>query len=296
MYAPFKSVVTAMVTPFDADGKIAPDLVEGLVKHLLNNGTEAVLVGGTTGESPTLTEAELVEMVTHVKKQLPKGIKLIVGTGTNSTEKSVALSKKISALGVDGFLVVNPYYNKPTQEGLEAHFSEIARAVKDDILLYNIPGRTGVNCEPETIARLSEIPNIVAVKEASGNVEQAAMIRAMTDENKFAIYSGDDGLTLPMMSVGAVGVVSVASHIAGKKIAGMIKSFFDGDIEKARKIHISLIPLFKALFVRTNPIPVKYALNRIGVSVGGHRLPLTPADETCRLKVDAALKETGFVS
>ncbi|HDS29899.1 MAG TPA: 4-hydroxy-tetrahydrodipicolinate synthase, partial [Firmicutes bacterium] len=220
MYAPFKSVVTAMVTPFDADGKIAPDLVEGLVKHLLNNGTEAVLVGGTTGESPTLTEAELVEMVTHVKKQLPKGIKLIVGTGTNSTEKSVALSKKISALGVDGFLVVNPYYNKPTQEGLEAHFSEIARAVKDDILLYNIPGRTGVNCEPETIARLSEIPNIVAVKEASGNVEQAAMIRAMTDENKFAIYSGDDGLTLPMMSVGAVGVVSVASHIAGKKIAG----------------------------------------------------------------------------
>jgi 4-hydroxy-tetrahydrodipicolinate synthase len=295
MYAPFNSVVTAMVTPFDADLKVADDLVDGLVKHLVDHGTEAILVGGTTGESPTLSEAELVALVKRVKKQLPGGVKLLVGTGTNSTEKSVALSKKISALGVDGLLVVNPYYNKPTQEGLEAHFREVAKSVKDDILLYNIPGRTGVNCEPETIARLAEVPNIVAVKEASGSVEQAAMIRALTPEDKFAVYSGDDALTLPMLSVGAVGVISVASHIVGGKIRKMVESYFEGDVETAKNIHLSLIPLFKALFFRTNPIPIKYAMNRIGIPVGGHRLPLTPADEACRVKVDAALKEIGLV-
>lgn len=296
MYAPFGSVVTAMVTPFDNEGKVAEDLVEGLVKHLVKNDTESILVGGTTGECPTLTESELIELVKLVKSAKPDGIKLLVGTGTNSTAKTVALSKTVSALGVDGVMLVCPYYNKPTQEGLEAHFRAVAEAVNTPILLYNIPGRTGVNCLPETIARLAEIPSIVGVKEASGSIDQAASVRMLTSEEEFAIYSGDDGLTLPMLSVGGVGVVSVASHIVGGKIKKMMESFLKGDTAGALSIHLSLMPLFEALFCSTNPIPVKYALNRIGCSVGGHRLPLTPPDEACRNTVDAALKEVGLVS
>ncbi len=296
MYTPFNTLVTAMVTPFDSDGNVADDLAEGLVAHLVNHGTEAILVGGTTGESPTLSEEELICLVELVKANKPKKVKILVGTGLNSTDKSVKLAKKISALGVDGLLVVNPYYNKPTQAGLEAHFRAVAEAAGSDILLYNIPGRTGVNCEPETIARLAELPNVVGVKEAAGCVDQAARIRALTPEDSFAIYSGDDALTLPMLSVGAVGVVSVAGHLVGTKIRKMIDSFMEGDVADARKIHLSLLPVFKALFCSTNPIPLKYALNRIGVSVGGHRLPMTPADEACRLIVDEALKEVGLVN
>jgi len=296
MFTPFGHLVTAMVTPFDNEGKVAGDLVEGLADKLVKSGTETILVGGTTGESPTLRMDELLKLVKTLKKLLPKGVKLMVGTGTNSTEKSIELSVKVAELGVDGLLLVNPYYNKPTQAGLEAHFKAIADAVDTSVLLYNIPGRTGVNCEPETLARLAEVENIVGVKEASGSVSQVAEISSLTDPEKFAIYSGDDGLTLPFLSVGAVGVVSVASHLVGKKLRSMIEAFLAGDINKAREIHVSLIPLFRGLFCRTNPIPVKYALNRIGVPVGGHRLPLLQLDDAGREIVDTALRETGLLT
>ncbi len=295
MFAPFGNLVTAMVTPFDNEGRVADDLVAGLVKRLVDTGTETILVGGTTGESPTLTEEELLHLVDKVRSELPDEVRLIVGAGTNATDKSVKLCRKIAKMSVDGLLIVNPYYNKPTQAGLEAHFKAIAESVDVPILLYNIPGRTGVNCEPETIARVAEIDNIVGVKEASGSVEQAAQIRRLTPEDKFAVYSGDDGLTLPMLSVGAVGVVSVASHLVGESIRQMIESFFEGHVENARNLHLSLIPLFKALFCRTNPIPVKYALNRIGCPVGGHRLPLVSLDHAGREIVDSALKGSGLI-
>lgn len=294
MFAPFGHLVTAMVTPFDREGRVAFDVVNDLIGHLLNTGTQTVLIGGTTGESPVLHEDELVELVRQARRLVKGDAQLMVGTGTNSTEKSVALSRRMAEEGADAVLVVNPYYNKPTQSGLEAHFRAVAGAVDVPVLLYNIPGRTGVNCLPETMAKLADVPNIVGVKEASGSVEQAAKIRRLTDPEKFAIYSGDDGLTLPMLSVGAVGVVSVASHLAGKQLSEMINRFFEGKVEQAKRIHLSLMPLFEALFCRTNPIPVKYAVNRIGIPVGGHRLPLTELDSEGKAVVDAALKELGL--
>ena len=295
MFTPFGNIVTAMVTPFDNDGKIAEDLVRALVGHLIDTGTETILVGGTTGESPTLTQEELARLVELVSEEKPSNVRLMVGTGTNSTDKTLKLSTFIGNLDVDALLVVNPYYNKPTQDGLEIHFRTVAESVDIPVLLYNIPGRTGVNCNPETLAELAEVENIVGVKEASGSIEQAAKIRSMTPRETFAVYSGDDGLTLPMLSVGACGVVSVASHIAGEILGDMIHAFFKGEVEKAKDIHLSLLPLFNALFCRTNPIPVKYALNRIGKPVGGHRLPLLPLDDEGRKIVDAGLKESGLL-
>lgn len=290
MFAPFGKIVTAMVTPFDNDGNLAEDLVDGLVKHLVSSGTDTILIGGTTGESPTLSEDELFTLVGKVRENLPEGIKLLVGSGTNSTAKSVALTRKVADIGADGALIVNPYYNKPVQEGLISHYRAIAESVDIPVVLYNIPSRTSVNLEPQSVAKLSEVPNIIAIKEAAGSIDQVSHIRALTPPDEFAIYSGDDGMTLSMLAVGAVGVVSVASHVAGKKIREMIEAFFSGDVERAREIHISLIPLFDALFCRTNPIPVKYAMNRIGTPVGGHRLPLTPLDEHGREIVNEALK------
>ncbi len=295
MFAPFGNLVTAMVTPFDNDGAVAEDLVRALVAHLVETGTQTILVGGTTGESPTLTESELLNLVELVGSELPESVKLMVGTGTNSTDKTLALSIKVAESHADALLVVNPYYNKPTQDGLELHFKKVAEAVDVPVMLYNIPGRTGVNCEPSTMARLSEIENIVGVKEASGSLEQVSKIRSLTDEAGFAIYSGDDALTLPMLSVGACGVVSVAGHLAGESIRLMIGLFLEGDVEGSRKVHLSMLSLIEALFIRTNPIPIKYALNRIGNPVGGQRLPLVPLDEEGREVVDAALKVTGLI-
>lgn len=296
MFTPFGNLITAMVTPFDRDGRIAFDIVEELVQHLLENGTDTILVGGTTGESPTLTQQELLELIARTRKILKGDARLIAGTGTNSTDKTIHLSKLAEEEGVDGVLIVNPYYNKPTQEGLVEHFRAVANAVGIPVLLYNIPGRTGVNCNPETMLKLSDIHNIVGVKEASGSVDQAAKIRRLMPEDRFSVYSGDDGLTLPMLSVGAVGVVSVASHLVGREIKEMITAFFQGDHVKAANIHFRLIPLFDALFCRTNPIPIKYALNRVGIKVGEYRLPLTPPDEDARRVVDQALVKVGLLS
>jgi len=283
----FGRVITAMITPFDANGQINYAVVEKLAAHLANNGSDALVVCGTTGESPTLTWEEEHELFHVVQQAVAGKAKVIAGTGSNCTREAIAATQKAAQMGLDGSLQVVPYYNKPPQEGLYQHFRAIAQASQDlPIMLYNVPGRSGQNMTAETIARLSEIPNIVAVKEASGNVDQVSHIRRLTPPD-FAIYSGDDSLTLPLMAIGASGVVSVASHLVGKSLQEMLQCFLTGQVQDATEIHLKLMPLFKALFITTNPIPVKSALNLLGWDVGTLRPPLCemPADLVQTLKM-----------
>ncbi|VXD13209.1 4-hydroxy-tetrahydrodipicolinate synthase [Planktothrix serta PCC 8927] len=282
----FGRVITAMVTPFHQDGSVNYAEAEKLAAHLVEQGTDALVVCGTTGESPTLTWDEEYELFQVVQKAVSAQAKVIAGTGSNCTTEAINATQKTAKLGLDGTLQVVPYYNKPPQEGLYRHFQAIAQSSPDlPMMLYNIPGRTGQNLLPETVARLAEIPNIVAIKEASGNLEQVSQIRRLTP-SEFAIYSGDDSLTLPMLAVGSSGVVSVASHLVGTQLQEMIQAFEVGQVQVATEIHIRLFGLFKALFLTANPIPVKIALNLQGWNVGSTRLPLyDPAVEvTNRLK------------
>jgi 4-hydroxy-tetrahydrodipicolinate synthase len=271
----FGRVITAMITPFKEDGSVNYAVVEQLAAYLVENGSDGIVVCGTTGESPTLTWEEEYELFQVVKKTVNGKAKTIAGTGSNSTREAIAATQKAAKLGLDGSLQVVPYYNKPPQEGLYQHFAAIAQASPDlPIMLYNIPGRTGQNLLPETVVRLvAEIPNIVAIKEASGNLDQASQIRSLTPP-EFQIYSGDDSLTLPLLAVGGAGVVSVASHLVGNQMQQMIQAFAAGQTQKATQIHLELFPLFKALFVTTNPILVKTALKLQGWEVGSTRLPL----------------------
>lgn len=270
----FGRVLTAMITPFDADGKVNYAIAEQLAAHLADHGSDTLVVCGTTGESPTLTWQEEYDLFCAVKQSVSGKAKIIAGTGSNSTEEAISATQKADKLGLDGSLQVVPYYNKPPQEGLYRHFSAIAEASPDlPLILYNIPGRTGQNLQPETIGRLAQVPNIVAVKEASGSLDQVSQINCLTPP-EFTIYSGDDSLTLPMLAVGATGVVSVASHLVGDLIQQMICAFEEGHVQTATQIHLKLFPLFKALFLTTNPIPVKAALRFQGLDVGFTRLPL----------------------
>lgn len=263
-----------MVTPFHEDGSVNYAVAEQLAAHLVEQGTDALVVCGTTGESPTLTWEEEHELFQVVHKAVSGKAKVIGGTGSNCTQEAINATQKASQLGLDGTLQVVPYYNKPPQEGLYRHFQAIAQSSPDlPVMLYNIPGRTGQNLLPETVARLAEIPNIVAIKEASGSLEQVSQVRRLTP-SEFAIYSGDDSLTLPMLAVGSSGVVSVASHLVGTQIQEMIKAFEAGQVQVATEVHIRLFELFKALFLTTNPILVKAALNLQGWNVGSTRLPL----------------------
>jgi 4-hydroxy-tetrahydrodipicolinate synthase len=272
---PFGPVLTAMVTPFNAEGEVDYGVAEKLADHLINHGSDGLVVCGTTGESPTLSWAEEHELFRVIKQVVGDRGSVIAGTGSNCTQEAMEATQIAAKLGVDGSLQVVPYYNKPPQEGLYAHFKAIAASAPElPMMLYNIPGRTGQSLTPETVARLAEIDNIVAIKEATGNLEQASQIRALTPAN-FAIYAGDDGLTLPMLAVGGRGVVSVASHLVGDRLQAMVKHFQSGQTDQALAIHLSLMPLFKALFCSTNPIPVKTALRLQQWSVGGLRLPLT---------------------
>jgi 4-hydroxy-tetrahydrodipicolinate synthase len=268
-----------MVTPFDDSGSVNYAVAEALALHLANHGSDALVVCGTTGESPTLSWDEEYELFKVVKQAVAGKAKVIAGTGSNSTHEAIAATQKADKLGLDGSLQVVPYYNKPPQPGLYQHFRSIAQASPDlPLVLYNIPGRTGQNLLPETVARLAEIPNVVAIKEASGNLDQVSQIRRLTAP-EFQIYSGDDSLTLPMLAVGAQGVVSVASHIVGDSLQQMIQAFEAGQPHDACKIHLQLFPLFRALFVTTNPIPVKLALRLQGWQVGSTRLPLVDEGE-----------------
>lgn len=293
----FGRVLTAMVTPFTSSGDVNYEVAEALAADLVNHGTDALVVCGTTGESPTLTWHEQYQLFQTVKQAVSGKAKIIAGTGSNSTEEAIAATQKASKLELDGSLQVVPYYNKPPQEGLYQHFKAIAASSPDlPIILYNIPGRTGQNLAPETIARLAEISNITGVKEASGNLDQVSHIRRLTPSH-FSIYSGDDSLTLPMLAVGAQGIVSVASHVVGDQIQQMIQAFEQGQLQISTQIHLKLFPLFKALFAMTNPIPLKAALNLQGWFVGSTRLPLCDASSDVvqmlhSVMTDLALLET----
>jgi 4-hydroxy-tetrahydrodipicolinate synthase len=270
----FGRVLTAMITPFSADGSVNYGVTERLAAHLADNGTDSLVVCGTTGESPTLTWDEEYQLFQVVQKAVAGKAKVIAGTGSNSTQEAIAATEKAAKLGIDGSLQVVPYYNKPPQSGLYHHFEAIAKACPDmPLILYNVPSRTGQNLQAETVARLSEIPNIVGIKEASGNFEQASQIRRLTPPD-FAIYSGDDSFTLAILAIGGAGVVSVASHLVGSQLQEMIQAFEAGKTEIAKEIHLKLFPLFKVLFCTANPIPLKAALNLQGWDVGSPRPPL----------------------
>lgn len=283
----FGRVLTAMVTPFTEAQKVNYAVAEELAVYLSEHGTDTLVVCGTTGESPTLTWSEEYELFQVVQKAVGSKATVIAGTGSNSTQEAIVATQQAAKLGLDGALVVVPYYNKPPQEGLYQHFKAIAQAAPDlPLMLYNVPGRTGQSLKAETIARLAEVPNIVAIKEASGDLEQASQIRRLTPP-EFSLYSGDDALTLPLLAIGGQGVVSVASHLVGEQLQQMIQAFFAGKVQVASQIHLNLLPLFKALFTTTNPIPVKAALNLQGWNVGGLRLPLnsSPPEVTQVLKM-----------
>lgn len=286
----FGRVLTAMATPFDPSGAVHWTEVARLARHLIDNGSDGIVVAGTTGESPTLSDEEKIRLFRAVKEAVGGRAKVVAGTGTYDTKHSIHLSQEAERAGADGLLLVNPYYNRPSQDGLYAHFRAIAESVRLPCMLYNIPGRTGVNCAPETIARLAEIPNIVAVKEATGNLDQASDIRRRTKDD-FLIYSGDDSLTLPILSVGGTGVVSVASHLVGRDIQEMVRAYERGDVRKALALHLRLLPLFKVLFITSNPVPLKAALNMRGFAVGIPRLPLVEATPKEKEQIQAVLQE-----
>ena len=287
--APFGRVITAMITPFSADGSVDLPMAAKLASHLVDHGSDGLVICGTTGESPTLSWDEQHQLFSAVKAAVGNRAKVLAGTGSNCTAEAVEAIGEAAALGADGALVVVPYYNKPPQEGLEAHFRAVAQAApQTPLMLYNIPGRTGCNLNPETAARLMDLPNVVSFKAASGTTEEVSALRAVCGE-RLAIYSGDDALTLPMMAVGAVGVVSVASHVAGDQIQRMVQAFLAGDFRAALAEHEQLLPLCKALFCTTNPIPVKAALELSGWSVGAPRLPLVSASSDVRDRLTSVL-------
>lgn len=282
----FGRLLTAMITPFHADGSVNYEGAAELARYLIDNGSDGLVVGGSTGEAATMTAEEKLKLFEVVLDAVGDRATIIAGTGSNDTMASVRFTQAAEKVGVHGALVVGPYYNKPTQEGFYQHFKTIAESTSLPIMLYNVPGRTASNVAPETVARLAQIPNIVAIKEASGNVEQATEIVRITLPD-FKVYSGDDALTLPILAVGGCGIISVAGHVVGNRIQAMIGAFLDGDMKKAQEINLSLLPVFKSMFVVTNPIPVKTAVGLMGLPAGAFRLPLTPADDA----VVAKLKE-----
>ncbi|MBQ5588384.1 MAG: 4-hydroxy-tetrahydrodipicolinate synthase [Selenomonadales bacterium] len=284
----FGRVITAMVTPFHEDGSVNYEGAAELARHLVANGSDGLVVAGSTGEAATMTAEEKLKLFEVVLEAVGERASVIAGTGSNDTMASVKFTQAAEKVGVHGALVVGPYYNKPTQEGFYQHFKTIAEATSLPIMLYNVPGRTASNIAPETVARLAEIPNIVAIKEASGNIEQATEIIRVTPAD-FKVYSGDDAMTLPLLAVGGEGIVSVAGHVVGNQIQAMIQAFLAGDIKKAQEINLSILPVFKAMFIVTNPIPVKTSVGLLGLPAGPLRLPLTAADDAVVAKLKAVL-------
>lgn len=274
----FGQILTAMVTPFDENGEIDFQATKNLINYLIANGTDGLVVSGTTGESPTLTEVEKVNLFKFTVEVVNGRVPVIAGTGSNNTRASIELTKLAEDVGVDGIMLVSPYYNNPSQEGLYQHFKTIAEVTTLPIILYNVPGRSVVSISAETVIRLSKTPNIVAIKEASGNLDAMVEIINHTHEG-FSLYSGDDGLTIPVLSIGGIGVISVASHVLGNEMQTMIGHFKSGNIQEAARDHRRLLPMMKALFAAPNPSPVKAALNLKGIPVGGVRLPMIPLND-----------------
>lgn len=271
-------LLTAMVTPFDKNQNVDYEKAAQLAKFLVESGSDGIVVAGTTGESPTLSHEEKLRLMKTVVDAVGCHAYIVGGTGSNDTTASVNMSREAEKTGIDAVMLVAPYYNKPPQEGLYQHFKKISDSISIPVILYNVPSRTQSNILPDTVARLAEIENIIALKEACGNMEQVSMVRAAVPDN-FQILSGDDSLTLPMLSLGCDGVISVASHVAGEKIKSMLDAWFLGNKNEAIRLHHFLMPLFKVLFITANPIPVKAALAIKGFDVGGLRLPLIDASE-----------------
>ena len=283
-------LLTAMVTPFDEKGAVDFEQAKKLAHALLDSGSDGVVLSGTTGESPTLTTDEKMRLFSEVKQSVgDKGV-VIAGTGTYSTAESIELSQEAEKQGVDGLLLVVPYYNKPPQEGMYQHFKAIAGNTNLPCIVYNIMGRTGVNMTDETTIRLSQIDNIVGTKEASGDMSQIARIIQGAGPD-FRVWSGDDNQTFLIMSMGGYGVVSVVSHLVGNQIKHMMGLLLEGDIEGAATEHRRLLPIFLGMFTESNPIPVKYAVNHLGLNVGGPRLPLVPPSEKAIAQIEKLLDE-----
>lgn len=274
----FGNIITAMVTPFNEVGEIDFQQTTKLINYLISHETDSIIVSGTTGESPTLTFREKVELFQHAVEVAHGRIPILAGTGSNCTQESIELSKEAESAGVDGLMLVTPYYNRPNQRGLYEHFTAITRATELPVMLYDIPGRSAVHLELETVLKLAEIEQIVAIKDASGDLSKMSEIIEQTPSS-FDLYSGDDPLTLPVLSIGGKGVVSVASHVLGSDLQKMVHYYQQGEINQAAKLHRQLLPMMKALFFQPSPAPVKKALHFYGVNVGGVRLPLVDLSE-----------------
>ncbi len=281
-------LLTAMVTPFDEKGEVDYQQAKRLAQALLKSGSQGVVVSGTTGECPTLTKEEKLRLFAEVRSTIGQGV--VAGTGSYSTRESIELTRGAERVGVDAILLVVPYYNKPTQEGLFQHFKAIAESTSLPCILYNVPSRTVTNLSADTAIKLSQIDNIVGIKEASSNLEQIAKILQGT-KSDFLVYSGNDAETLPILPLGAYGVISVASHLVGNQIREMMERFLSAKIEEAAQLHQKLLPLINALFIVSNPVPIKHALNYVGFSVGKPRLPLTEPDEKTKTMIEATLRD-----
>ncbi|MCY9545725.1 4-hydroxy-tetrahydrodipicolinate synthase [Lysinibacillus xylanilyticus] len=266
---------TAMITPFKEDGTINYPELERIINYLIDNGTDCIVACGTTSENPTMSTEEKIEVVRFTVEKVAGRVPVIAGTGDNETAYSIAMTHKAEENGADGIMLVAPYYNKPNQRGIFAHFETIAKETSLPVMLYNVPGRTGINVAYETSVALSKIPNISWIKEASGNLDQMGdIIENVDSEDDFFVYSGDDGLTLPLLAIGGAGIISVAAHVVGNDMQLMIKAFEEGNHELAAKIHRALLPLVRALFAQPNPSPVKYAMTKLGFDTLNVRLPM----------------------
>jgi 4-hydroxy-tetrahydrodipicolinate synthase len=294
MAARFGAVVTAMVTPFRQDHSLDLEGAQRLARHLLEHGTDSIVVAGSTGESPTLSHREKLDLFRSVIEAAGREGKVICGTGTYNTAETIELSREAQELGADGLLVVTPYYSKPPQRGLLEHFTRVAGSVELPVIAYNIPGRTGIRIEHDTLLRLAEVANIVAVKDSTGDFQAISRLISEAPAD-FEVYSGDDWATFGYLCLGGVGVVSVAAHVVGDRIHHLTELVLSGDIPAARKVHEELSPLFNALFITTNPIPVKTALDVLGLPAGPPRLPLVPATRDERTRIEKALSDAGLL-
>ncbi|WP_405380609.1 4-hydroxy-tetrahydrodipicolinate synthase [Phascolarctobacterium sp.] len=292
----FGRLLTAMVTPFCEDGSVNYEAGCKLADWLLANGTDALVIEGSTGEAATMDMDEKIKFMETIVKHIDGRAPIVAGAGTNCTASTVDLAKKMEACGVDGLLVVGPYYNKPTQEGYYEHFAAVAKAVKIPIIVYNVPGRTGSNIAPATIARLAnDFDNIVAVKEAAGSVAQAAELYRVLPE-RVSLYSGDDGLILPFMAVGACGLISVLANCNGRILQDLMQAYSEGRVHDAAELNKKMVPLAKCVFVESNPIPIKAAVTKVtGIDVGDPRLPLTRISAEDEAELDEVLKAYGMV-
>lgn len=289
----FKGSIVAIITPF-RNGKVDEKALGGLIEFQIKGGTDAIVPCGTTGESATLDYDEHYRVIEFTIEAVNKRVPVIAGTGANSTDETIMMTKKAKQLRADGVLLVTPYYNKPTQEGLYQHYKKVAEEVDIPIVLYNVPGRTGVNMLPSTVARLAEIKNIVAIKEATGDMKQVSEVIRLCGD-RITVLSGDDFTTFPLLCLGGKGVISVSANVAPSDVAGMIDSFMDGKIDEARRLHYKLEPLNQAMFIETNPIPVKTALGMMGKCTDELRLPLCSMSDANKEKLKKVLNDYGLL-